>query len=228
MNRLIVLGIVAMSAIVWACGSTQSPSPGPSSPAPSQLALASPSAEPSPSVAPSASDTASPSPSDSASPSPSPTATPLPTPSPTPVPWQTYTSKLYHYKISYPPNWIATPGSAKRADEFDNYDRPWVFVERHTVSGIVSVSLTASADSAYMKSHYAAKLVTTKSLKLAGGYSGKFLLYRGKDNGVAITVQEVFVAKGRVGYILTSWGYREQESPDIRLFKQMYTSWRPI
>ena len=144
------------------------------------------------------------------------------------MPWQTYTSKLFHYKISYPPNWIATPGSAKRADEFDNYDRPYVYVERDTVSGIASVSLTVSSDVAYMKTHYKAKLIGSRTVKLAGGYTGKFLIYHGTEDGIAVTVQKVIVAKGRVGYFIDIWGYREQESPDVRLFKQMYTSWRPI
>jgi hypothetical protein len=224
MNRLGIVGVVVVAAALVGCGSTESPSPAQASPAASDLAVAQspvPSASPSPS--PSPTPTATPSP----TPTPSPTATPAPTPVPTPVPWKTYTSKRYHYKISYPPDWIVTPGSAGIDDEFDNYDYPYVFVGRDTVSGIASVSLTVTHEIAYFKSHYAAKLIWNKGIKLAGGYVGRILLFRGTDSGTKVSIQRILVAKGKVGYFLSMWGERTTEAADIVLMRKIAKTWRP-
>ena len=159
---------------------------------------------------------------------PLPTATPVPTPKPTPVPWKSYTSKKYHYKIQYPPTWVVTPGSGTFSDQFDGYDYPYVWIYRDTVSSgsIASPSLTATHDIAYNKSHYKAKLISNKSIKV-NGWSGRIVTMRGVDNGVKVEIVDLLIAKGRVGYGLEMWGHVESAPADLALFKRMYGTWRP-
>ena len=213
----VVLALVVIF-VVSACGAT-TPSASPSA-----LAAVPPSA------APLASAVESPAASPSATPLPSgtplPTATPSPTPVPTPVPWQSYTSKRFHYKIKYPPGWVVTPGSASISDQFDYYAYPYAYVYRDVLSsGTVSVSRTVTHDIAYYKSHFKAKLLSNKSIKV-GGWSGRYLIFSGKDNGVQIQFQHIIIARGRVAYFIDMDGYISNAKADKALFKQMYSTFR--
>jgi hypothetical protein len=89
------------------------------------------------------------------------------------------------------------------------------------------VSLTVTHDVAYWKSHYHAKLISTSSIHLAGGYVGKVLVFRGSDNGEKITFRHIIVARRSVAYFLDLWGDPFTEAADAATFKRMYSSWRP-
>jgi len=209
-----------LAGVCAGCGSSVTPPPSVDTAA---AASTSSSAAPNPSPSP------SPSRSTSAAPSatPSATPTPTPTPAPTPPPWKTYVSKIWHYSMQYPPDWVVTPGSARLSDQYDAYGYPYVYVDRDTVSGTVSVSLTVTHDIAYYKSHYHAKLISNKSIKLAGGYTGRILVFQGTDQGVKATFQHIIVGKGRVGYFLDMIGDFTTTAADKALFKRMYLTWRP-
>jgi hypothetical protein len=228
-QRFRALAIVLAVLSVVACDS--SPTGPKASGSAAAFANTSPAAATSPSTRPSASPSPSTKPLASTSPtaSPSPTPSPTPTPKPTPVPWKAYTSKLYHYKVTYPPSWIVTPGSARLTDQFDGFGYPYVYIWRDVVPAgrYASVSLTVSHDIATTKSHYHAKVVSNKSIRLAGGYSGKIVVYTGTDHGLKITIRRIFVAKGRVGYFLDLFGDSTAATGDAALFKKMYLSWRP-
>ena len=158
---------------------------------------------------------------------PEPTAAPTPTPAPTPEPWASYKSKRYHYSIKYPPTWIVTRGSARVPDQFDGYGYPYLFVARDVVrGGTASMSLTVAHEIAYNKSHYKAKLVSNKPVKLRG-YSGRLLTFNGVDNGLKVQLQRLILGKGQVGYFLTMWGNRDAAVADQALFKKIYKTWRP-
>jgi hypothetical protein len=129
--------------------------------------------------------------------------------------------------MNYPPTWIVTPGSAKLPDQFDGFGLPIVYVDRDTVSGTASVSLTVTHEINYMKTHFKGKLVSNKSIKLAGGFSGRILTFTAVDDGRKMTVQEIIVGKGSVGYFIWMWGDFETTRADQRLFKSFYTSWKP-
>jgi hypothetical protein len=227
MNRvnLVIAAVVAL-AVVGCDASKPSPSVSPSD---APVAQVSPSAAADPSPSPSASAV----PTASASPSPTPVASPDPTPSaspapaPTPTPWQHFTSKRYHYKISYPPGWIVTPAPVGGVDQFDNYDYPYIDVDRSVESGSPSLRLTVNYEISYFKSHYHGKLVKNQSITLAGGYSGRMLTFNAVDDGVKVVAREIIVAKGRVGYFLDLWGKPASATQDYAIFKTMFTSWRP-
>ena len=222
-RRTIALAVLV--AVVGACGNSSSPSPstaaGSASPSPSAAVIAagSLSAESSASTTPSSSV--------AATPTPRPTATPVPTPAPTPVPWKTFTSKRYHYKMSYPPDWVVTPGNAQYQDQFDSFGYPYIYVTRDTVTNQVSVSITVNGEIAYMKSHYKAKLVSNKGIKLASGYSGRLLTFTGVEQGLKVTIQLIVVAKGRVGYFISLFADSRTADQDRGLFRKMYLTWRP-
>ncbi len=156
------------------------------------------------------------------------TASPVPTPKATPRPWQSFTSKRYHYKIKYPPGWIATPGGVGVSDQFDGFDYPYVYVERDLVpsGSIVSISKTVTHDVAYWKSHFHATVTSNTPVKIAG-WSGRLLTFRGTDNGQTVFFQHIILGKGRVGYFLDMYGLNTSTVVDRALFKQMYTTWRP-
>ena len=228
MSRLRTVGVclVAVAIAIAGCDNATSPSRSPSASGSAEVvALASPSVEVS--ASPSVSVVPSVSPSPSPTPSLAPTPSPTPTPAATPAPWKTYVSKLYRYQMNYPPEWIVTPGSSKLPDQYDRFGLPVVYAERDTVSGTVSVSLTVTHDVSYMKTHYKAKLVSNKTIKLAGGYNGKILTFTAVDDGRKVTVQEIIVARGSVAYFLWMWGDFERTAADQRLFKSFYTSWKP-
>ena len=66
-----------------------------------------------------------------------------------------------------------------------------------------------------------------KAIKLAGGYSGRILVFQGTDEGVKATFQHIIVGKGRVGYFLDMIGDVTTTAADKALFKRMYLTWRP-
>jgi hypothetical protein len=128
--------------------------------------------------------------------------------------------------MSYPPRWIVTPGSKTLPDQYDNFGYPYIYISRDVVSTTVSVSRTVTSTIAYYKSHYQGKLVSNKSIKLANGYAGRLLTFNATDDGVAVVVKEIIVAKGKVGYFLTIFGEKDKAGPDTTLFHDMYVTWR--
>ena len=212
---------LVLTLVLAGCGSTTT------TPSPSALAAVEPSASasasPASSPTPTAVATAKPA---VATPQPTPSAEP--TPAPTPIPWQSYTSKRFHYKMKYPPGWIVTPGSAKIADQFDGYGYPYVYVSRDVVSSgsYASISLTASHDIAYYKSHYKAKVLVNKNVTVAG-WPGRLLILSGVDNGVKMQFQRLNLAKGRVGYFIIMDGLRENAKADKTLFRKIYLTFKP-
>ena len=218
-RRRSLLGLLVIILIAGCGSSEKSASPSAAlavvSPSPVVEPSASPTAVPSPSASPSASPTARP----------SPTATPLPTPVPTPVPWKSHTSKRFHYKMKYPPDWVVTPGDAKTPDEYDGFGPPWVYVSRDTVSGVASINLTMTRDIAYYKSHFKAKVVSNKAIKL-DGWPGRIITFKGSRNGRVLLMQHIILAKGRVGYFLDMDGDYENRTADKAMFKAIYKTWR--
>ena len=225
-----MLALLVVAVVAAACGS-DSTKPSPSTEA---LVSAAPASNPPASASPAASPSPSPSPTPAATPkavaTPTAlaTASPVPTPKATPVPWQSFTSKRYHYKIKYPPGWVATPGGVGVSDQFDGFDWPYVYIERDFVptGSIVSIAKTVTHDVAYWKSHFHATVTSNTPIKIAG-WSGRFLTFRGTDNGQTVFFQHVILGKGRVGYFLDMYGLNTSTVVDRALFKQMYTTWRP-
>ena len=220
-KRLGMLGlwIAAAMVVATACAApSQNPAStvAAASPAASvaQVATASPSASASPTASPTATPTAEP------------TATPSPTPAPTPVPWQTYKSKLFKYSMKYPPDWIVTPGTSKRSDQYDDSGTHFVYVYRDTVSTTVDLNGTVSAEIAYYKSHYKAKLLTNKLVHV-GAYSGKSLTFTGSANGRKFYMQVIIIKRGKVGYFIEMWSDPGAESADRKLFLRIYNSFKP-
>jgi hypothetical protein len=199
-----------------ACGAT-TPSGGPSAStavvaSPTAAAAASPSSSPDATAAP--------------TPTPEPTATPAPTPVPTPVPWKAYTSKRNKYTVKYPPDWVVTPGSAKFADQIDDYGMHYVYLSRDTVKGTASLNLTVSHAIATMKSHYKAKLLSNKKVKV-GSWPGKLLTFNGTDSGRSIYIQELILTKGKAAYFIDMFSDRGHATADKALFKRIYKTFKP-
>jgi hypothetical protein len=215
---------LVVTLVVAGCGS-ETPQPSGSA-----LAVIQPSASGSSSASSTPLVTATPRVTPIATPTALPTASPsrTPTPVPTPVPWKTYTSKRYHYKMQYPPDWIVTPGSSGISDQFDGFADPYVYVSRDVVAagGIASLSLTTRHQIAYYKSHYKAKLIVNKSVKVAG-WSGRLLIFSGVDNGVKKQFQTLNLSKGRVGYFIDMDGLIQAAKADKALFKKIYLTFRP-
>jgi hypothetical protein len=213
---------LVVTLVVAGCGS-ETPQPSGSA-----LAVIQPSASGSSSASSTPLVTATPRVTPIATPTALPTASPSPTPAPTPVPWKAYTSKRYHYKMQYPPDWIVTPGSSGISDQFDGFEYPYVYVSRDVVSagGIASLSLTTRHQIAYYKSHYKAKLIVNKSVKVAG-WSGQLLIFSGVDNGVKKQFQTLNLSKGRVGYFIDMDGLIQAAKADKALFKKIYLTFRP-
>jgi hypothetical protein len=207
---------VVLAIIVAGCGNAATPSPAaPASVGPSTVAVAV-AVAPSASVAP-----------PSVAPSPSPTASPSPTPAPTEQPWQTYTSKLNKYTISYPPRWASEPGDKKHFDLFDSLGYIRVYVGRHTYEFTVDAADFAKQDIAAYKKDYKAKLVSNKPLNLKGGYRGRIVELTGVEDGVPISLTHIVVSKGRVAYDINMYIDYPDTSAGRELFKPIYTSWRP-
>lgn len=218
MVRPVALALIAI-LIVTACGAPTT------TPSPSALAAVEPSGS---AGSPLPSSTPAPSATPLATATPLPTPTASPTPAPTPVPWQTYTSKRYHYRMKYPPGWVVTPGSAGISDQFDGFRYPYVYVSRDVVSSgsTASISLTATHDIAYYKSHYKAKVIVNKNITVAG-WPARLLIFYGVDDGIKMQFQRLNIAKGRVGYFIIMDGLREDAKADKTLFRKIYLTFRP-
>jgi hypothetical protein len=119
-----------------------------------------------------------------------------------------------------------TPGTAKLADQFDEFGYPAAYIFRDTVPGTVSVSLTISHDIAWLKSHYKAKLSSNKAIRLAG-WSGRILILTAVQDGRKVLIQHIVVGKGSVAYFLDMYGDLSSAKADRALFKKMYGTWRP-
>jgi hypothetical protein len=209
--------LIAGALLVGCAGSATTVSPEPS-PSPSVLAAAStapePTAEPTPSPTPTPTAT------------PEPTASPTPSPKPTPTPWAAYRSKRFHYKIKYPPTWIVTPGNSRLSDLFDDFGMHALYVERDTIrTGRISLSLTESSQVAIYKSHYKAKVIARKSLRIAG-WPARLITMKGTDDGRKLYIQAIFVASGRVGYFLTLYSDDGNRKADQALFKKIWKTFR--
>jgi hypothetical protein len=210
-NTLIV-GV--LSIVLAACGSAPTPAP-PSSGQPVALATGSPSPtssqSPAPTTGPAATPTA--------------TATAIATPPPL-LPWKKYRSKRNKYTVKYPPDWIVTPGTAKLSDRFDDFGDDSFYVDRDTVSGTASLSLTVTSERAYYKSHYHAKLLQQVNMKV-GGWSARMLRFLGSDNGRKIYIQLALVAKGHVGYFITWYSDQGNAKADKALFLRILKTFKP-
>jgi hypothetical protein len=219
--RRIAIPIIVALAVAGCGDATSPPAPSPSA-SDAVVAVASPtSAQPTPSPrVPQTTPAATP------SPTARPTATPTPTPVPTPTPWKTHKSKRFKYSVRYPPDWVVTPGSAKLADQFDDYTTHFVFISRDTVKGVASVSLTTQHDIATFRSHYKAKLVSNKRVTVRG-WTGRLLTFNGKDDGRKIYIQHLILTKGHAGYIIEMFSDRGNAKADRALFKKIYKSFRP-
>jgi len=120
-----------------------------------------------------------------------------------------------------------TPGSNKLADQFDDSFDHFIYVSRDVVTGgSLSISLTVSHDIGTYKSHYHAKLLSKTSISLQG-YSGKILVFSGKDNGASVLIQHIIIGKGNTAYFLTMFSDRTHISADKALFKTIYRTWKP-
>lgn len=212
--------LIAAVLIVAACGaSTTSSAPASQAVAASAGTVAEASASAEASAEPSA--TAEPS---AATPEPTPVADP--TPAPTPAPWKTFVSTRYKYSVKYPPSWVVTKGSAKLADQIDDYTSHFVFLSRDTVSGVASISLTVTHDTAYYKSHYKGRLASSQKVTV-NGWPGRLLTFNGSDNGRKLYIQHLILAKGKVGYIVEMFSDQGAASADKALFKKIYKTFRP-
>lgn len=206
------LGALSLCLVLTACGGSQSSA---SSSPESSIALAA-----SPSPSPSSSPTPEP------TPSPSPTATPAPTPVPTPEPWKIYKSKRFKYQIKYPPDWVVTPGSAKMADQIDDYSSHFVYVSRDTVSTFVDLAGTVTQEKALLKSHYKAKPLTDKRVSV-GSYSGRLLTFTGVNEGRKLYMQVLILKRGAVGYFVEMFSDTGTQPADRKLFQKMYRTFKP-
>jgi hypothetical protein len=217
------LAIAIAVAVVGCAGSSTSTAPTTSLAAVAAGPSAAPSAVPSVSASP------RPSPTDGgtqvATSNPPPTVAPT-LPPPIPARWKSYKSKRYHYRIDYPPPWVVTPGKAQFADQYDGYGYAHVYVSRDDTPGQISMSRTVSSEIAYNKSHYKARLVSNKAIKLAG-WSGRSLTFTGKQNGYGVTIRQIVLAKGHIGYFIWMNGLTTTADSDGFVFKKMYRTFKP-
>jgi hypothetical protein len=200
---------IGMVVLASACTGNQAPASAAAVASPaSSVAVASPSSTPSP------------------TPSPSPTASPTPTPVPTPVPWKTYKSTRFKYRMSYPPDWVVTPGTSKRADQYDDFGSHFVYVSRDTVSTTVDLTGTIADEKALLKSHYKAKLLSDKKIAL-GSYSGRLLTFSGVSEGRKLYLQVIIVKRGAAGYFIEMFSDIGNQPEDRKLFYRMYKTFKP-
>ena len=226
---VLALAAVAGGAFMLA-GASPTPSPAaiatrsPGAPASLEIPTLAPTAAPT--DEPTAAPTDEPSTEPTAEPTLAPTPEPTSTPAPTPEPWAKHTSKRFQYSIQYPPSWFVTKGDATHADQFDGFGYPYVYVNRDVVGGRISIPLTVSDVIRTTKSHYKAKVTSNKAIKLAGGYAGRIVTFKGMDGTVPVTIQKVVVGKGREGYFLSLYVDDVQRQDGLDIFKRMYRSWR--
>ena len=214
-HRLVSSLLVAL--VVSACGST---TPSVSPPASAAIVL--------PSTSPGEVALATPTP--DATDAQGLTATPTPeavaTPVPTAEPWKSHTSKRYKYTVRYPPDWVVTPGSSKLADQIDDYSSHFVYLSRDTVSGTISLPLTVAHDLASFKSHYKAKLLSKKTVKV-NGWPGRLMTFDGSENGRKLYIQHLILGKGKVAYFVDMFTDRGDATADKALFKKIYSTFKP-
>ena len=203
---------IGVAFLAGACTGNQGPA--------SAAATASPASSVAVAASPSPSPTASP------TPSPTPTASPTPTPVPTPVPWKTYKSTRFKYRMSYPPDWVVTPGTSKRADQYDDFSTHFVYVSRDTVSTSVDLSGTIADEKALLKSHYKAKLLSDKKIAL-GSYSGRLLTFSGVSEGRKLYLQVIIIKRGAAGYFIEMFSDIGNQPEDRKLFYRMYKTFKP-
>jgi hypothetical protein len=139
--------------------------------------------------------------------------------------WPVYTSKRYHYVISYPQYWTVTPGSVGYPDTFDEGENA-IQIARYGRAGTVSMSQVVHDDIAWYKTNDKAKLVSNKAVKVAG-WSGRLLSYRGTYNGSQLAIQSLLLAKGRILYNLTFDGSAVNATGDAALFERVYVTFKP-
>jgi hypothetical protein len=214
-SGILAVWAIGLILVVTGCAGNQTPAASvaaTTSPA-SSVALA-------PSPSPSPSPTATP------EPTPEPTATPTPTPVPTPEPWKLYKSKRFKYQMKYPPDWVVTPGSSTRADQYDDFASHYVYVSRDTVSTSVDLEGTVAHEKALFKSHYKAKVLTDKKVNV-GAYSGRLVTFSGVNDGRKLYIQVVIIKRGAVGYFIEMFSDPGQEAADRKLFLRMYNSFKP-
>ena len=142
----------------------------------------------------------------------------------TPRPWLTYASKRFHYSLKHPPDWVVTPGTTKLPDTFDN-NQAFIYASRTTVSGAVSLGLTVTFETNYLKSHYKAKLRTSANLT-AAGWPAKLLTFKATRDGRAYYIQELILAKGSAAYFLVWWSDPGHVSADRALFRRIFLTFR--
>lgn len=212
-SGILVVWAIGLILVVTGCAGNQTP-------AASVVATASPASSVALAASPSPSPTATP------TPTPEPTATPTPTPVPTPEPWKVYKSKRFKYQMKYPPDWVVTPGSSTRADQFDDYASHYVYVSRDTVSTSVDLEGTVAHEKALFKSHYKAKVLTDKKV-IVGSYSGRLVTFSGVNDGRKLYIQVVIIKRGAVGYFIEMFSDPGQEAADRKLFLRMYNSFKP-
>jgi hypothetical protein len=216
---MLTIWALGLVAVVAACGGNQAPAASVAASASPESSLA---AAATPSPSPSASPTATP----SATPTAEPTPEATPTPAPTPEPWKTYKSKRFKYSMKYPPDWVVTPGSSRRADQYDDYNTHFVFVSRDTVSTTVDLAGTVAHEKATLKSHYRAKILSDRKVSV-GSYSGRLVTATGVSDGRKLYIQVVIIKRGAVGYFIEMFSDRGTEAADRKLFLRMYNSFKP-
>jgi hypothetical protein len=118
-----------------------------------------------------------------------------------------------------------TPGSAMLSDSYDNFGYPYAYADRVTVANGISISRTVTAEIAYVKSHYKAKVLSNQAIILAG-WPGRLLTFSGVDDSVKVIIKEVIVGKGNVGYFISMFGETANVVADRTLFRKMYMTWR--
>ena len=212
-SGILAVWAIGLIVVIAGCGGNQTP-------AASVAATASPASSVALAASPSPSPTATP------EPTPTPTATPTPTPVPTPEPWKVYKSKRFKYQMKYPPDWVVTPGSSTRADQFDDFASHYVYVSRDTVSTSVDLEGTVAHEKALFKSHYKAKVLTDKKVAV-GSYSGRLVTFSGVNDGRKLYIQVVIIKRGAVGYFIEMFSDPGQEAADRKLFLRMYNSFKP-
>ena len=79
---------------------------------------------------------------------------------------------------------------------------------------------------ATIKSHYKAKLLSNKKVKV-GSWPGKLLTFNGVDNGRKIYIQELILAKGKAAYFIDMFSDRGKATADKALFKKIYKTFKP-
>ena len=119
-----------------------------------------------------------------------------------------------------------TPGSAKLPDAFDDF-RHFVYASRTKVTGTVSLRLTIDFETRYMKSHYRAKLLTSKGLT-AAGWPARLLTFNATRDGRKFYVQELIAVKGSAAYFLVWWSDQGNLAADRSLFQRIYKTFRRI